>query len=211
MTIQQINLFNPEFVPRRDLATARYLGVGVLIALAVSVAAAGFAHWSATGLERRLDKLAQEADALRASTDALAAQLASRSVDAALTKQLDGQRELLRERRQVAGWLRDAGSSEAAAVSEYYRALARRTVEGVWLTGFALDAQRRQLRIEGRALKGELVPRFLGQLGEEALLKGSAFARVELDEAAQDRRDPQDPGGLTFRLDTAVGTKERQP
>lgn len=208
MTIQQINLFNPEFVPRRDLARARYLGVGLCVAVVLSAAAAGLARQVAAASESRLAVVMREAESLKAMTDAQGSQLAARKVDAELERQLARQQALIRSHRQVARWLREAGTGETRAVSEYYRALARRTVEGVWLTRFAVDSQNGHLRIEGQALQGDLVPRYLARLGEEALLKGRAFARVEVDDKPQDRRDGQVPVGLAFRLDTAVNSRE---
>lgn len=211
MAIQQINLFNPDFVPRLDLATARYGGGALAIALALAVVAAGAASYLAADLSAQAHRIAQESDALRATTDSLAVQLSARKPDATLERQLAERREVIRARTEVARWLRADGGGETRGVSEYYRALARRTLEGVWLTGFAMDADRGQLRIEGRALKGDLVPQYLTQLGEEALLKGRAFAKVELGGETTGRS--QDPGGegLPFRLETAVDGKGREP
>lgn len=204
MAIQQINLFNPDFVPRRDLLSARYLGAGLAVVLLVAVAGALAAHFASTGLVAKERQLVLEVDSLRAQTDTLTAQLGMRKVDATLEQQLADRRRLVLARQQVARWLRADGAAGTRGVSEYFRALARQTLEGVWLTGFSIDAQRGNLRIEGRALRGELLPNYLGKLGDEALLKGRAFASVTLESTTAGRGEDGTPDALSFHLETAV-------
>lgn len=204
MAIQQINLFNPAFVPRRDLLSARYLGAGLAVVLLLSVVGALAAHFSSAGLLEKERALVLAVETLRTETDNLTAQLGMRKVDATLEQQLAERRRLVQARQQVARWLRADGAAETRGVSEYFRALARQTLEGVWLTGFAIDAQRGNLRIEGRTLKGELLPNYLDKLGGEDILKGRAFASVALDRTTTGSGEDGPREALSFRLETAV-------
>ncbi len=202
-TIQQINLFNPDFVPRHDVATARYLLPGVLLIVLLSGAGAWAARHFADGMAAREQALTLEMNAVRTRTEALTAQLNGRSVDAELERQLAERHALLGARKQVAQWLRADGAGSDHGVSEYLRALARQSMDGVWLTGFAVQAEPRRLSIEGRALKGELLPDYLGRLGAEALLKGRTFSTVTLDGALPNTSAEPSQEGMAFKLESS--------
>lgn len=209
MSVQQINLFNPDFVPRRDVTTAPYLASGLIVVALLAVAGVFVAQRAGAQLIEEERRLTTEMDALRAQSESLTTQLSARKVDATLEKRLATQRAEVRTRQQVYEWLRTHTAAEENGVSEYLRALARQTVDGVWLTRFAVDSRGSNLRIEGRALTSDLVPRYLGRLGEDDLLKGRAFATVALEDASTPASSGAAPAGLTFRLETsqpAAGT-----
>jgi hypothetical protein len=62
------------------------------------------------------------------------------------------------------------GSS--AGYSEYLRAFARQTVQGLWLTSIQIGEGGAQLTLSGRALQPDLVPVLIGRLKQESVLRG---------------------------------------
>jgi hypothetical protein len=61
---------------------------------------------------------------------------------------------------------------DSAGYSEYLRAFARRTVQGLWLTGIQIAEGGAQLTMSGRALQADLVPVLIGRLKQESVLRG---------------------------------------
>jgi hypothetical protein len=70
------------------------------------------------------------------------------------------------------------------------RAFARQSLDGVWLTGFEIDAGGRELALSGRALGAELVPRYLERLNHESLLQGRQFSSLKVDQRVIERAPP---------------------
>ena len=64
--------------------------------------------------------------------------------------------------------------------SELLRALARRSVEGVWLTRIEFSDEGGQLSLAGRAARAELVPAYLERLRAEQAFREQSFARLEV-------------------------------
>lgn len=69
--------------------------------------------------------------------------------------------------------------------SELLRALARRSMEGVWLTRIEFAERSGELSLSGRATRAELVPAYLERLRGEEALRGQAFSRLEVSRPAK--------------------------
>ncbi len=63
--------------------------------------------------------------------------------------------------------------------SPLFGALARQIVDGVWITGVAIGAQR-EIALSGRALSGERVPHYFQRLKNEPALRGHTFDQFEI-------------------------------
>ncbi len=205
---QQINLFNPDFVPRRDIASAKYAACGVAIALVVAIAGTSVARWSVSRLAAEEHVLAAEVSMLRTQSDVLSAQSGVRKVDPALEKELADVQVLIRSRHHVVRWLQSDGLGNTRGVSEYFRALARQTLSGLWLTRFQVNGDGKNLRIEGRSLRGDLVPQYLGMLSAEQSLKGRAFSTVALEQSSQPGEKAGLTSFLTFQLEAEDATAQ---
>jgi Tfp pilus assembly protein PilN len=64
------------------------------------------------------------------------------------------------------------------------RALARVSVEGVWLTRIELSEDSGELSLAGRALRADLVPAYLARLRTDPSLRTQEFTRLEVTRAA---------------------------
>lgn len=64
--------------------------------------------------------------------------------------------------------------------SELLRALARTSMEGVWLTRIQFAEGGGELSITGRATRAELVPAYLERLRSQKALRGQEFSRLEI-------------------------------
>jgi hypothetical protein len=80
----------------------------------------------------------------------------------------------------------------ATGYSEYFRALARQHVDGLWLTGLAITGAGCDIGVRGRALDASLLPGFLGRLTQEKIMQGKAFGSLQIsqpgDKAAKDAK-----------------------
>ena len=176
---QHINLLPPRRGTEQDGLTLRNVLVAALVGL---LAAVGAGAWVVPQAQR----LKREADALRAQVAAAQAAQASRAValDTALSQQLNEARARAARMQEASTRLSDLATREAERFSDYFVALSRQTMPGVWLTAFAADAPDRRLVLAGRALSAELVPGYLQRLQREPAFQSRRFASLDMEDKA---------------------------
>lgn len=183
---QQVNLYQPVFRKQNIIFSARTIlvlstGFGVLLLL-----------WSAL-IGQRVGTLEAELERQRASEQRALAQIGT--LREALPEetpteqlqdridQLQGQRAQLRASLQA---LARAQPAAAAQLPERLAALSRQQPDGMWLTELTLDEARSDVMLRGRALSGQLIPRYLRDLGREPLISGTGFRQVRLEATDDD-------------------------
>src|SRR5207249_7403189 len=67
-----------------------------------------------------------------------------------------------------------------AGFSEFFAALGRQAVPGVWLTTVTLAESGGQLTVQGRALRADLMPAFLHALNKEPVMRGRKVTELKL-------------------------------
>jgi len=181
---QQINLFNPIFMRQRHSLAARGMAIALLAMGAGTIAITVFA-------DRQLQPLRNQASLQEASlkerqarVQAVAAEFAPRPSDPLLKAELESKQARLKSLQQAMQMLRQAEGEGAQGFSEYFRALARQSVSGLWLTEVAVEGERRDVSMQGRVLQAALVPAYLSRLGSEPVLRGKSFQTLEMGPAA---------------------------
>lgn len=198
MPNRQINLFRPELRPRRD-----YLTPSWAVALSL-LAVAGMLGWWVV-LDERLAQQKQLLSALdvqvrQAQTEQTRlGAMARRKSDTALQAQLNELQTQVGQQQAMLETLRQGGSgmermSSDERFSEVMLALARRRIEGVWITGFSVSAAAGPLQIQGRAQSAELLPRYMVQLGRDDTLRGRVISDLRLNERSVTTSPANDPG-----------------
>lgn len=181
---QQINLFNPGFQQQTRLfsATAMLVACGVLL---LGFAAMGaWAELCVVRLQAEANTVAHQLEGAQKRLASVDAEFKPRQKDPALTGQLaeaEQQRAALQHVAQVIE-RGDLGNTQGYA--EYFRALARQSVDGLWLTGVSIGGAGREIGVQGRALDPAMVPGFLGRLRKEPVMQGKAVGSLQIGEAA---------------------------
>jgi len=199
----EINLYNPALAPKVELFSGRAVLLALAGVLAASLLAWGAALMQAAHAAQR--ESAQAAQLAQAQTEVtrLARQAAQHRPDAAVREELVRIEALLAARNQVLATLDSGVLGDTGGVSEYFRAFARQTMNGVWLTGFSIAGAGSQIVIQGRTRDAALVPAFLARLRNEDVLRGHSFESLSVYQppaAADKPRAP--PGYLEFRMAT---------
>lgn len=191
---QHINLLRSE---RGDTRDALQL-TPVVIAAAVTLALAGAATWHATqalGQSQVQAKIARAA-ALAAAPKANGAP----ALDDTLSRQLTQARERLAQIDTVNSQLRELDGKDLTPFSTLMDALARRTLEGVWLTALTADGSAQRLTLSGRATEPQRIPLYLKNLNQEASLRERRFQAMDIRE----RELGAGNRVVEFRLSTAA-------
>jgi hypothetical protein len=190
MINQQVNLFQPIFRKERKLLSFRVLvqasGMVVLTLLLLY----GWGAWQTRAMRADLAQLQGQMTQRSAQLAALGAQLAQARPESGPQQELARlEREML-ARRKVVDALTQVRETYTEGVSGYMESFARQSPQGLWLTGFTVQAGGEGLVIRGSALKPELVPSFIQQLASETTLSGTRFGLLQIQR--EDKKDNVD-------------------
>ena len=177
---QQINLYNPALLPKPDafsgrmiLITLSTLCVALLLAFAASA-------WLASRAVSREQLSASTLAQLQTEITRLSQETGGRKPSSQLSAELLSLDALLAQHNEVIAVLKSGVLGDTKGVSEYFRAFARQGVDGLWLTGFTVVGAGKDISIEGRTLRADLVPLYIQRLGREDALRGHGFATLSV-------------------------------
>jgi len=181
---QQINLFNPAFQPQKHVLSAGQLALaaGVLV-----TGIAGLALWGSlqtAELQQRANAGAVQLDGRQARLAAVNTEFVPRAKDVTMDGQLVDADRKLAAMRHMSGALARGELGDTSGFAGYFKALARQSMQGLWLTGVTVDGGGAQIGIRGRALDPAMVPGYLNRLTNEPLMQGKSFASLQIGEAA---------------------------
>jgi len=181
---QQINLFNPAFQPQKQVLSS------ATIALAIGAVIAGTAVLAAIG-KMETAELRQQAASGAVQLEKHQARLATanrefipRQKDATLDAQIAEANTQLAAMRHISGALSRGELGDTSGFAGYFKALARQSAQGLWLTGVTVGAGGAQIGIRGRTVDPAMVPGYLNRLTHEPLMQGKSFASLQIGEAA---------------------------
>jgi hypothetical protein len=168
---QQINLFNPQFLEKEKYFSALAMSQALGLIVLGLVAFYAYALWQERNLARQTGESGHAYDQQKQQFTKVTAELSPEKREAELDQDLKSIEAAVASRQSL---LRELGAGLAgpAGYSEYLRAFARQTVQGLWLTGIQITEGGAQLTMSGRALQADLVPVLIGRLKQESVLRG---------------------------------------
>jgi hypothetical protein len=175
-----INLYDPTLLQRKQWLSAANLLLAVALLSVILFAWGSWKRIQAGALTTEAATLADQTKAAREESIALAAQLANRKPDPKLELDLAAMKELLGVRQEILTALGQGQGPVVGGYAEYLRGLARQTVSGLWLTGFAVGADGARMEIRGRTLDPARLPEYIRRLNAEPAFRGHRFAALSV-------------------------------
>jgi hypothetical protein len=207
---QQINLYSPLFRKQRKLFTARAMVHALALVLVAFMILYVYARFQVTTLARQARATDEQ---VRVGLERVKGMPgAPVALD---DKQLDARIAELEARLQsTQQLLGQAGLSRpGTGYAEPLRALARLRVEGVWLTTVTLVGEPGELSLAGRALRAELVPRYIDRLTRDPALRGRRFATLAIERDAPAKAadgSAASPESVAFRLSSSTAEEKEK-
>ena len=181
---QQINLYSPIFRKQTKVFSAITMLQGLgLIALVIAV----FYYYMSAQSSLLELRAAESARHLKSELERLKVYGAHES-PAERAKALAERKKLLETtlagQTQALEGLKAGSFGRSEGYSGMLRALARVSVEGVWLTRVEFSEASGELSLAGRALRADLVPAYLARLRADPSLRKQEFAQLEVTRTA---------------------------
>jgi hypothetical protein len=184
VTRQDINLLIGAPGPGRSSArpTARQFAVTLLALVLCGIVAGAWQESRRTSLERAVQVLNSDIDAVIVDLEERSQFFAERNADPALVAELKRREREADDKTRVLDLLSGESVGNAAGFSAHLTALGRRHPAGLWLETIRFAEGGRQLMLAGRTLHASLVPKFLAGLQMEPALAGTAFATFTMSD-----------------------------
>ncbi len=178
--MQQINLYQDEFRPRREVMNFDQVLAGLAVLLGVLILISVWQGWRNSQLAAEVETLRQDVASREARVAELQKATEQRHPDPHLVETVKKLERRVETKRQVLAVLSGRSFGNTEGFVPQLTGLARQRIEGLWLTGLRLSAGGTRLDMTGNALKPELVPRYLQRLANENVFAGTAFETFRL-------------------------------
>ena len=209
---QQINLFSPVFLKKRKIpysAAIMLRALGFIAAL--GVLAYGYLAYQTDALTKQAAETDNKLSEEQARLNKITSELPPQQPSAQLEKEIKNTAAQLKARQEMVDALKHGGPiGSTEGFSEYMRAFARQSIDGLWLTGFDIVGTGSEMVITGRTVRAELVPAFVQRLSREPVMQGRQFAYLRISSAQQAKgvtKSATNLGYLDFSLQTGEGIK----
>lgn len=200
--IQQVNLYTDELRPTKEPLQARAAGGLLIVLLVFLILAGGFAHWESGNARESQQAMQAQVNALQDELAALEQTVAAKVEDPDLVNVMRELDQAVQQRRLVLSQVESLVLTDGGYFSAYLEALARQTLDGLWLTTIDLGRSASDIRLTGQTRAGERVPEYLQRLSNEPAFNGSEFHTFTLDRGEEGRL-------IHFRVATDDADKER--
>ena len=181
---QQINLFNPLFQPQKKVFTAGTMALSLLVLVGGIAGLASYGRMQIASLQAEATAGAVRLEQKQARLASVNAEFAPRQKN----KDLDGaiaeaQAQLI-SLRNISRVIERGELGDTDGYAGYFKALARQSVAGLWLTGVTVSGGGRDIGIRGRTTDPATVPGYLARLTGEPLMQGKSFASLSISQPA---------------------------
>jgi hypothetical protein len=177
---QQINLFNPIFRKQKKY----FSSVTMLQALGIICLGCALLVADAANRKRALKVQAAATDATLAAKqqrlNEVRVQYAPRAKSTTLGPELAAAQTELTQLTNAAETIKRGGFGDTRGFSDYFRAFARQSIDGLWLTELNIASGGASIGVQGNTLNAELVPQYMQRLAQEPVMKGATFSTLAI-------------------------------
>lgn len=161
---QQVNLYLPEFRPRKDWLTVPRLAalMGLLVLMLGSLA--GYDIWRRYSLTEELAVVQQALATQTRVTEQIEASLASRATDQSLVAEVATREESLASLSGTLATLRTLALGNVNGFSEHLKNISRSSFDGIWFSEIRITNGGTGAYLAGTALQSSMVPNFIDRL-----------------------------------------------
>lgn len=196
---QQINLYQVQYRAKTRMFPAWFMlqaTAAVIIGMMLMYA---FAQQRIGGIEQELAIVARQESVALDRLENIGPLIKQVTGEKNWSEQLDDSLRMLAERQAVLNLIQGSTLGDTRGFSRHMRSLARQDIDGLWLTHIVLSALGDKTRLEGKAIRAELIPLYVQGLTSEAPFAEQRFQRFQIDNPVDD-----DETALRFSMDSDV-------
>lgn len=202
---QQINLFHADLKKSGQAFSVLNMAQGLGVILFLAIVFYGYVAYQTRQMEQELEAANKNLAAEQAKLTELSAEFARQRAGVSLEQEVKKLSAEAAAQRAVINALKDGEIGNTRGYSGYMRAFAKQSVNGLWLTGFAIEGDAKQMSISGATLSPDLVPAYILRLNHEAAMRGKTFTSLNMQLPKTDAAKPATAQYLEFVLRSDAG------
>ena len=181
---QQINLFNPQFEPQKKVLSAATMAFSLLVLVAGVAALASYGRVQTAALQAEADAGARRLEQKQARLAGVSAEFAPRQKNKEIDAEIAEAQVQLAALRNISRVIERGELGDTAGYAGYFKALARQSATGLWLTSVSVSGGGSDIGIRGRTTDPATIPGYLSRLTGEPLMQGKSFASLSISQPA---------------------------
>lgn len=179
---QQINLFNPIFLKQKKYFSV----VTMLQALGMIVLGSmlfyGYAWYQVQQLAIQTQEMTKRYESEQKRLVNYANEFSPQRSTQMLNEELQTLEAQSEAQVSLLNTLKSGAIGNTQGYSEYMRAFARQSVNGLWLTGFDINGDGAQMILQRAATGPQLLPAYIQRLSQESVMRGKSFATLRMNQ-----------------------------
>ena len=197
---QQVNLFNPVFMKQKKYFSVSTMMQALMLILLGSALFYAYAVYQVKEMRQQSDETAKRYATDQARLASYANELSPQKSNQLLDDEVQRLEVQAKAQQELIQSLNAGVIGNAKGYSEYMRAFARQSLQGLWLTGFSISGDAAQMSLSGAALNPDLVPAYMQRLKREPAMRGKSFAALQMQQAAANNDNPRARRYIEFTL-----------
>jgi hypothetical protein len=207
---QQINLFNPVFLKQKKyfsvLTMVQALGLIVLGCIVFFA----YAWYQVDQLAKQTVEITKRYEAEQIRLANFTSEYSPQRSNQLLSEELTALEAQAVAQTNLLGTLKSGAIGNTKGYSEYLRAFARQTVNGLWLTGFDINGDGAQMSLQGAVTNPQLLPAYIQRMNKESVMRGKSFSALQMKQPKPAEGKPAVRSYVEFSLlstETGGGSK----
>lgn len=177
---QQINLFNPAFLKQKKIFSAVAMAQALAVLLVASLALGFYGRYHTAQLQVQADDGAATLAKKKEQYEKAKLEFPPRQKDPAIDAMINAALAEQGVVRELIGVLEGDNLGNTTGYSPLFSALARQSMERLWLTGLSIEGAGNHIDLRGKAMEADLVPIYMTRLKRESVLQGKDFGGLQI-------------------------------
>jgi hypothetical protein len=178
---QQINFYRAEFRNAESTFGLTSIAAGCAAVLVAMLVVYLFAIGQLSGIDKELQIVDHQESAALRQLEQMQPLIGAVSGEQTWAQRLDDATRALEEKQLVLSLVQGSTLGDTLGFSRYLRSLARQDTAGLWLTRINLSALGNRNRLQGKALRAELVATYLQRLADEPPFARQRFNQFQIE------------------------------
>lgn len=207
--MRQINLFNPALLPKKHHFSSSTMLQALAAILLGTIVVLGYGTARLAHLEKLVEGNTKQMAIQETQLKKITAEFTPRQKDPKLAQEVANVEAQWQNLQQLQNWLKVNTLGNTDGYAKPMAALARQSIEGLWLTGFDFGDAGQEVSLQGRAMQPALIPIYVQKLANEASFKGRAFNGLEIKQPFEPAQIP--PNGEAIKFNPTAATNIAAP
>ncbi len=179
---QQINLFNPIFLKQKKYFSVTTMLQALGLIVLGSFVFYGYAWYQVQQLDVQTREMTKRYETEQMRLAKFASEFSPQQSSQLLNDELKTLEAQAAAQETLLSTLKSGAIGNTQGYSEYLRAFARQSANGLWLTGFDINGDGANMSLQGAVTNPQLLPAYIQRMNKEPVMRGKSFSMLKMNQ-----------------------------